>query len=147
MTLLDAPIDIRLEGRATASSPSRFQEEQLGNTATYAINGYGTPKFSSSEKWQAVEITFQTTNVSLNALFVGGAIPTPAWKRNFNGNIAEIIFLGSAPTPEQRNALYHYARAKWHVSVDYDFSPHSAAILRNLGVDPGNVFATFFLIR
>jgi len=155
MTLLDAPIDIRLESNFPfvgegvpegRGSGLFFQEEQLGNIATYAINGHSTSTFLPSEKWQAVEVTLQTPT-SLNALFIGGSIPSPAWKRNFNGNIAELIFLGSAPTLEQRNALYHYARAKWRVPVDYDFSPHSANILRNLGVDPKNVFATFFLVR
>ena len=159
MTLLDAPIDIRLEssmgyafpfagegvpeGRGSGFS---FQTEQLGNTATYAVNGKNTSIFLPSEGWQAVEVTFQTP-VALDSLFVGGSVPSPTWNRGWDGEIAEIIFLPSDPTPEQRNALRHYARVKWRVAVDCDASHTSDAIVREIGVNPGNAFTTFLFVR
>ena len=140
MTLLDAPVDVRLE------TGNQFQEEQLGNTATYAINGHGTPTFLPSDRWQTVEVTFQTP-VAINALYLGGSVPNPAWKRNFNGEISELVLLPAQPAPEQRNALLHYARAKWGARTDCDPLFTSGTTLRTMGMDTGDTFTALLRIR
>ena len=145
-TLIDAPVDIRLTTQIAIPPPFTFSEEQLGYTVTYRINGTETANFTPSASYQLIEVSFGNPP-ELSEIFIGGSIPAPHWKRNWRGEIAELLFFPSPPSPEQRNAVHHYLSLKWGVNVPYTINHTSPALLASLGIATGGAFNTLILIR
>jgi len=144
-TLMDAPVDVRLAAQPAVPPSFKFSEEQLGHTATYHINGTESAGFAPSASYQLVEVTFGNPP-ELSEIFVGGSIPSPLWKRNWRGEIAELLFFPSPPTPEERNAARHYASVKWGVAVPYVHDFDIASRLRGLGIST-ELFSTRIIVR
>jgi len=145
-TLIDAPVDVRLTAQPTVPPSFKFSEEQLGHTATYFINGAETADFAPSSAYQLVEVTFGNP-LELSDIFIGGSVPSPSWKRNWRGEIAELLFLPISPSPEERNAIHDYVSHKWDVAVPYAPDSASPALLASLGISAGNLYNSVILVR
>ena len=146
-TLIDAPtVDIRLTAKPTVLPSFKFSEEQLGYTATYRVNGTATASLTPSSSYQLVEVLFSSP-LELSDIFVGGSVAVPSWKRNWRGEIAELLFLPSPPSPQERNAVHHYVSRKWGVAVPYTPNYASPALLSALGVSTGDIFSTVIIVR
>jgi len=145
-TLIDAPVDIRLE-----TMPSwAFQTEQHGNAIQYRVNGVDTPDFSPSSSFQLVEARFITetgNRPSLQGLYLGGSAPSPLWRRNWRGEIAELLLFPFDPSPDERNAVHRYLSVKWGVPAPHWRDDSAPSILRALGIDAGAAFSTAIIVR
>jgi hypothetical protein len=148
-TLIDAPVDARLE-RRPAGTPYLWQTEQQGNAAGYSVNGAEGAGFSPSSAFQLVAVRFGAEtdeHPSLHGLFLGGAVPSPRWGRNWRGEVGEVLVFPSEPTPEEENAVRHYAAVKWGVSVPHAASSDTPRILRALGISDSSLFGTGIIVR
>ena len=145
-TLLDTPVDVRTTAKPSLLPSWAFPTEQLGNTVEYRINGAATSDFTPSSAYQLVEARFPSP-LELSDIFIGGSIPSPLWKRNWRGEIAELLFFPMTPSPEQRNALHHYLSRKWGVPAPYSHSHASPALLASLGISTGDIFNTAIIVR
>jgi len=144
-TLMDAPVDVRTAAKPAIPPSWAFPEEQLGNAVSYRVNGVQTADFAPSASFQLIEIHFPAPP-ELRELFIGGAIPAPHWRRNWRGEVAELLFLPSAPSPQERNAIHHYVSVKWGVGVPYVNDFDIASRLRDLGIS-ADVFSTRLIVR
>jgi len=144
-TLFDFLVDVRLTATVAVPPSFKFSEEQLGHTATYFINGAETADFAPSSAYQLVEVTFGNP-LELSDIFIGGSVPSPSWKRNWRGEIAELLFFPTPPSPEERNSVRHYAAVKWGAAVPYAHDFDIASRLRGLGIAT-EIFSTRIIVR
>ena len=142
-TVMDAPHqDVRLR-KARHTALWRFEASTFHHVS---VNGLDTDVFTPSQNFQLIEVTF-TSPVKIGELFIGGAIPRPEWKRQWRGEISELIFLSDIPTPTQREALHDYAKRKWRVPVPHADGINAPWILSEMGINTDSVYATFIFIR
>ena len=145
-TLFDTPVDVRLKPKETVLPAWAFSEEQNENAAEYRVNGVPTADFKPSPAFQLAEVSFDVPQ-TLGGIFLGGSVPSPAWKRQWRGEVAEIIIFPSAPSPQERNAVHHYLALKYAIPVAYSGDPATPALLRDIGVATGSIFSTAIIVR
>jgi hypothetical protein len=150
-TLLDAPVDVRLETPTAYSSAwelSRSQWVAGGDLGVgYHIDGAEGYGFAPSSAYRLVEARFETPP-QLSDIFLGGSAPSPLWGRNWRGDIGELIVFPEEPPPEVANALRHYLSLKWGIPVPYSHAATSPAIILGaLGISTGSFFPTLIIVR
>ncbi|MCL1856557.1 MAG: hypothetical protein FWF84_02805, partial [Kiritimatiellaeota bacterium] len=116
------------------------------NMAGYVVDGVGTAAFAPSASFQLVAVRFGAT-VNVGDVYVGGSVPSPAWKRNWRGEAGEILVFPFEPSPEEENALRHYVAVKWGVCVPHVPTTATPHILRAIGVSTDAYFNTLIIVR
>ena len=144
-TLLDAPASARFATRHWPGEPRLLALSQLGSATLYRVNGVATNRLEAAEHYQLVEVSWPEP-VALADIYVGGAVPSPAWRRAWPGELAELIFLGSTPSSAEREALGYYAARKWGAPVDAS-GTNAREALDGLGVSHGTLFTLILIIR
>jgi len=144
-TIIDAPVDIRLTTQTTVPPSFKLSEEQLGHTVMYYVNGAETANFTPSASYQLVEVLFPSP-LEPSDIFIGGAVASPSWRRGW-GEIAELLFFPTPPSPQERNAVHDYVSRKWGVAVPYAPDSASPALLASLGISAGNLYNSVIIAR
>ena len=143
-TLIDmSPRDLRLR-RDRDSGAWAFEGSP---NCRVSVNGVDTDAFGVSPKFQLVEIDFEPA-VGAGGLRLFNSAGRPEWKRNWRGDVGEVVACTEAPTRAQRQCLLNYFHAKWGVPAAFDVrGVNVIGELKAMGVDHGGVFATLVIVR
>ena len=142
-TLLDAPCPLRL-----------FSEDEDGTVhfatssvlSTLALSIDFAPGTAYSAGLHLYEIRLDEP-CQLNELHIGGNPATPAWNRNWNGSVGEVIFAAPTVTETDTAAIRSYLSKKWGIGRYRSGMADELATLRTLGIRTGGVYGSMLIMR
>ena len=142
-TLLDAPCPLRL-----------FTEDEDGTVyfatssvlSTLAISIDFAPGTAYSAGPHLYEIRLDEP-CPLNELHIGGNPATPAWNRNWNSIVGEVVFTASSVTETDAAAIRSYLSKKWGIGRYRSGMADELATLRALGIRTGGVYGSMLIMR
>ncbi len=142
-TLLDAPCSLRL-----------FAEEEDGTVhfatssvlSTLALSIDFAPGTAYSTGLHLYEIRLDEP-CQLNELHIGGNPATPAWNRNWNGSVGEVVFTAPTATETDVAAIRSYLSKKWGIGRYRSGMADELAALRALGIRTGGVYGSMLIMR
>ena len=142
-TLLDAPCPLRL-----------FAEDEEGTVhfatssvlSTLALSIDFAPGTAYSAGPHLYEIRLDEP-CPLNELHIGGNPATPAWNRNWNGSVGEVVFTAPAATETDAAAIRSYLSKKWGIGRYRSGMANELATLRALEIRTGGVYGSMLIMR
>lgn len=145
-TLIDAPCSIRVEPISPFLDAWHFVESQLDETLQIQINDIPTTRLQISESWMLIKVAFDRPCPS-EELFIGGPPTTPAWNQNWQGKLAELIFLTDEPTEEQSEAIRRYLSVKYQLPIRTRPTPQILETLSALSIDTSGLFQSLLFVQ
>ena len=142
-TLLDAPCPLRL-----------FAEDEDGTVhfatssvlSTLALSIDFTPSTHFSPGPHLYEIRLDEP-CPLNELHIGGNPATPAWNRNWNGIVGEVVFTAPTVTETDAAVIRSYLSKKWGIGRYRSGMADELATLHALGIHTGDVYGSMLIMR
>ena len=142
-TLLDAPCPLRL-----------FSEDEDGTVhfatssvlSTLALSIDFAPGTAYSTGLHLYEIRLDMP-CPLNELHIGGNPATPAWNRNWNGIVGEVVFTAPTVTETDASAIRSYLSKKWGIGRYRSGMADELAALHALGIRTGGVYGSMLIMR
>ena len=142
-TLLDAPCPLRLM-QSEEDGAVHFATSSVLSTATLFIDCAQSTEYTPGP--HLYEIRFDEP-CQLNELHIGGNPATPAWNRNWNGSVGEIIFTAPSTTETDAEAIRAYLSKKWRLGKYRSGIADELAVLRALGIHVGSVYGSMLIMR
>ena len=142
-TLLDAPCPLRLM-RSEEDGAVHFATSSVLSTVGVSIDFAQTTEYTPGP--HLYEIRFDEP-CQLNELHMGGNPATPAWNRNWNGSVGEIIFTAPSTTETDAEAIRSYLSKKWRLGKYRSGIADELAVLRALGIRVGSVYGSMLIMR
>ncbi len=142
-TLLDAPCPLRLSS-SEEDAAFHFATSSVLSTFGLSIDFAQSTEYTPGP--HLYEIRFDEP-CQLNELHIGGNPATPAWNRNWNGSISEIIFTAPTTTETDAEAIRSYLSKKWRIGRYRSGMGDELAALRALGIRVGSVYGSMLIMR
>jgi hypothetical protein len=122
----------------------------------FAPAGWPAPAMTASERalterfvpgqWQATGVDLDRL-VPLEALFFGGSAGRPEWRRNWRGEIAEIVCFDAPPGGDLAAGVAHYLALRWGIAGVPPATPAQRAAAVNAGLRRGLAWSSLFFIK
>ena len=142
-TLLDAPCSLRL---ISSEEDTAFHFATSSVLSTFALSIDFAPSTDFAPGPHLYEIRLDEP-CQLNELHIGGNPATPAWNRNWNGSVSEIIFTAPSTTEMDAEAIRSYLSKKWRIGKYRSGMGDELAALRALGIRVGSVYGSMLIMR
>ena len=142
-TLLDAPCPLRLM-RTEEDGALHFATSSVLSTATLSIDFAPSTDFAPGPHLYEVRLD---EPCQLNELHIGGNPATPAWNRNWNGTVSEVIFTAPTVTETDSEAIRSYLSKKWRIGRYRSGIVDELAVLRAIGIRAGGVYGSMLIMR
>lgn len=142
-TLLDAPCPLRLassDGDGAGLFATSSVLSSIGLSIDFAASATLSPGL------HIYEIGLDDP-CPLNGLHIGGSPATPAWHRNWNGTVREVVFTSPSATAEDADAIRSYLSKKWGIGRHRSGVAGELAVLKRLGIRTGNVYGSMMFLR
>ena len=142
-TLLDAPCPLRLFS-VEEDVFFHFATSSVLSTLALAIDFVPSTDFAPGPHLYEIRLD---EPCQLNELHIGGNPATPAWNRNWNGSVSEIIFTAPSTTETDAEAIRSYLSKKWRIGRYHSGVGDELAALRALGIRVGSVYGSMLIMR
>ena len=142
-TLLDAPCPLRLF-LAEEETSFHFATSSVLSTFELSIDFAPSTDFAPGPHLYEIHLD---EPCQLNELHIGGNPATPAWNRNWNGSVSEIIFTAPSTTETDAEAIRSYLSKKWRIGRYRSGMGDELAALRALGIRVGSVYGSMLIMR
>ena len=142
-TLLDAPCPLRLFAK-DEDGTAHFATSSVLSTLALSID------FAQSTEYSAGPHLYELALASpcpLCDLYIGGCPATPAWNRNWNGSVGEVVFTAPTVTDTDAAAIRSYLSKKWGIGRYRSGMADELAALRALGIRTGGVYGSMLIMR
>ena len=142
-TLLDAPCPLRLLS-SEEEAAFHFATSSVLSTFGLSIDFALSTDFELGPHLYEVRLD---EPCPLNELHIGGNPATPAWNRNWNGSVSEIIFTAPSTTETDAEAIRSYLSKKWRIGRYRSGIADELDVLRALGIRVGSVYGSMLIMR
>ena len=142
-TLLDAPCPLRLLS-SEEEAPFHFATSSVLSTIGISIDFAPSTDFAPGPHLYEIHLD---EPCQLNELHIGGNPATPAWNRNWNGTVSEVIFTDPSTTETDAMAIRSYLSKKWRIGRYRSGMANELAVLRALGIRVGAVYGSMLIMR
>ncbi len=142
-TLLDAPCPLRLM-RTEEDGALHFATSSVLSTATLSIDFAPSTDFAPGPHLYEIRLD---EPCQLNELHIGGNPAAPAWNRNWNGTVSEVIFTAPTVTETDSEAIRSYLSKKWRIGRYRSGIADELAVLRAIGIRAGGVYGSMLIMR
>ncbi len=142
-TLLDAPCPLRL---FSSEEEAAFYFATSSVLSTFALSIDFAPSMGFAPGPHLYEVRLDEP-CPLNELHIGGNPATPAWNRNWNGSVNEVIFTAPSTTETDAMAIRSYLSKKWRIGRYRSGVGDELAVLRALGIRVGSVYGSMLIMR
>ena len=142
-TLLDAPCPLRLSAEDEDGAVHFATSSVL---STLALSVDFAPCTAYLTGLHLFEIRLDEP-CPLNELHIGGNPATPAWNRNWNGVVGEVVFTAPAVTETDASAIRSYLSKKWGIGRYRSGMGDELATLRALGIRTGGIYGSMLIRR
>ena len=142
-TLLDAPCPLRLM-QLEEDGALHFATSSVLSTAALSIDFAPSTDFAPGPHLYEIRLD---EPCPLNELHIGGNPATPAWNRNWNGTVSEVIFTAPPVTETDAMAIRSYLSKKWRIGRYRSGMGDELAALRALGIRVGSVYGSMLIMR
>ena len=142
-TLLDAPCPLRL---LSSEEDAAFHFATSSVLSTFALSIDFAPSTDFAPGPHLYEIRLDEP-CPLNELHIGGNPAPPAWNRNWNGSVSEVIFTAPQVTETDAEAIRSYLSKKWRIGRYRSGMGDELAALRALGIRVGSVYGSMLIMR
>ena len=116
---------------------------EMPTRATVAVDGLSGGHIVANRKFLAeVELSLP---VAACDVFVGGHAATPVWRRGWQGEIHEVVLLGTEVTQAEATAVRALLSCYWGTQNALPSPPDAAMVLRGIGLSHHGLYATTFL--
>ncbi len=142
-TLLDAPCPLRLFAE-DEDGTVHFATSSVLSTLALSIDFAPGTTYSTGPHFYEIHLD---EPCPLNELHIGGNPATPAWNRNWNGVIGEVVFTAPSVTETDAAAIRSYLSKKWGIGRYRSGMTDELAVLRALGIRTGGVYGSMLIMR
>ena len=142
-TLLDAPCPLRLFAE-DEDGTVHFATSSVLSTLALSIDFAPGTAYSAGPHLYEIRLD---EPCPLNELHIGGNPATPAWNRNWNGSIGEVVFTAPSVTETDAAAIRSYLSKKWGIGRYRSGMADELAALRALGIRTGGVYGSMLIMR
>ena len=142
-TLLDAPCPLRLFSE-DEDGTVHFATSSVLSTLSLSIDF--APGTAYSVGPHLYEIGLDEP-CQLNELHIGGNPATPAWNRNWNGVVGEVVFTAPSVTETDAAAIRSYLSKKWGIGSYRSGMADELATLRALGIRTDGLYGSMLIMR
>ena len=142
-TLLDAPCPLRLFAEDEDETVHFATSSVLSSLALSIDFAPGTTYLAGPHLY---EIRLDKP-CPLNELHIGGNPATPAWNRNWNGSVGEVVFTAPTATETDAATIRSYLSKKWGIGRYRSGMTDELASLRALGIRTGGVYGSMLIMR
>ena len=142
-TLLDAPCPLRLFAE-DEDGTVHFATSSVLSTLALSIDFAPGTVYSAGPHLYEIRLD---EPCHLNELHIGGNPATPAWSRNWNGSVGEVVFTAPAATETDASAIRSYLSKKWGIGRFRSGMTDELAALRALGIRTGGVYGSMLIMR
>ena len=142
-TLLDAPCPLRLFAE-DEDGTVHFATSSVLSTLALSIDFAPGTVYSAGPHLYEIRLDVPCP---LNELHIGGNPATPAWNRNWNGVVGEVVFMAPAATETDAAAIRSYLSKKWGIGRYRSGMADELAALRALGIRTGGVYGSMLIMR
>ncbi len=141
-TLLDAPCPLRLMP-ADDGEPVRFATSSVLSSAALSIDFAPSTEFSAGPHVYEIELA---SPCPLSDLHIGGNPATPAWNRNWNGSVREVVFVSPSATADAA-VIRAYLSKRWGTGRYRSGVADERATLHSLGIRTSGVYGSALILR
>lgn len=142
-TLLDAPCPLRLFSE-DEDGTVHFATSSVLSTLALSIDFAPGTVYSAGPHLYEIRLD---APFPLNELHIGGNPATPAWNRNWNGSVGEVVFTAPTATETDAAAIRSYLSKKWGIGRYCSGMADELATLRALGIRTGGVYGSMLIMR
>ena len=142
-TLLDAPCPLRLM-QLEEDTAFHFATSSVLSTLGLSIDFAPSTDFAPGPHLYEIRLD---EPCQLNELHIGGNPATPAWNRNWNGTVSEVIFTAPTVTETDSEAIRSYLSKKWRIGRYRSGIADELAVLRAIGIRAGGVYGSMLIMR
>ena len=142
-TLLDAPCPLRLFSEGEDGTV-HFATSSVLSTAALSIDFAQSTEYSPGPHLYELALA---SPCPLCDLYIGGCPATPAWNRNWNGSVGEVVFTAPTVTDTDAAAIRSYLSKKWGIGRYRSGMADELAALRALGIRTGGVYGSMLIMR
>ena len=142
-TLLDAPCPLRLFAE-DEDETVHFATSSVLSTLALSIDFAPGTAYSAGPHFYEIHLD---EPCPLNELHIGGNPATPAWNRNWNGFVGEVVFTAPSVTETDAAAIRSYLSKKWGIGRYRSGMADELAALRALGIRTGGVYGSMLIMR
>ncbi len=142
-TLLDAPCPLRLLS-SEEDAAFHFATSSVLSTIGLSIDFAQSTEYTPGPHLYEIRLD---EPCQLNELHIGGNPATPAWNRNWNGTVSEVIFTAPPATETDAEAIRSYLSKKWRIGRYRSGMGDELAALRALGIRVGSVYGSMLIMR
>ena len=142
-TLLDAPCPLRLFSE-DEDGTVHFATSSVLSTLALSIDFAPGTVYSAGPHLYEIRLD---EPCPLNELHIGGNPATPAWNRNWNGVVGEVVFTAPSVTETDAAAIRAYLSKKWRLGKYRSGIADELAVLRALGIRVGSVYGSMLIMR
>jgi hypothetical protein len=142
-TMLDAPCPLRL-APSDGGGAGLFATSSVLSTIALSIDFAASSAFSPGTHLYEIELF---DPCPLSGLHLGGSPATPAWHRNWNGSVWEVVFTSPSATAEDADAIRSYLSKKWGIGRHRSGVAGELAVLKRLGIRTGGVYGSMMFLR
>ena len=142
-TLLDAPCPLRLLS-SEEDAAFHFATSSVLSTLALSIDFAPSTDFAPGPHLYEIHLD---EPCQLNELHIGGNPATPAWNRNWNGTVSEVIFTAPPATETDAEAIRSYLSKKWRIGRYRSGMGDELAALHALGIRVGSVYGSMLIMR
>lgn len=151
-TLIDAPGAVRFTANEEDAAALAFSQSQLSGEVAVNVDTEESPLFFPAgvplpaQTLHLVEAAFALPPAA-SRIFVGGSPAAPEWNRSWKGGVADIVFFTEPPSEKERECVLFFLKVKWQLPVFAEPHADALAVLRALGMNPGDVFTSVIFVR
>ena len=142
-TLLDAPCPLRLFAEDEKGTV-HFATSSVLSTLALSIDFAPGTAYSTGPHLYEIHLG---EPCPLNQLHIGGNPATPAWNRNWNGSVGEVVFTTPSVTEADAAAIRSYLSKKWGIGRYRSEMTDELAALRAIGIRTGGVYGSMLIMR
>ena len=142
-TLLDAPCPLRLFAE-DEDGTVHFATSSVLSSLALSIDFAPGTVYSAGPHLYEIRLD---EPCQLNELHIGGNPATPAWNRNWNGSVGEVVFTAPTVTKTDAAAIRSYLSKKWGIGRYRSGMADELAALRALGIRTGGVYGSMLIMR
>ena len=142
-TLLDAPCPLRLFS-SEVEAAYLFATSSVLSTIELSIDFAQSTEYTPGPHLYEIRLD---EPCQLNELHIGGNPATPAWNRNWNGTVSEVIFTAPPATETDAEAIRSYLSKKWLIGRYRSGMGDELAALHALGIRVGSVYGSMLIMR
>ncbi len=121
-----------------------FATSSVLSTATLFIDFAQSTEYTPGPHLYEMELSVPC---QLCDLYIGGCPATPAWNRNWNGFVGEVVFTAPSVTETDAAAIRSYLSKKWGIGRYRSGMADELATLRALGIRTGGVYGSMLIMR